>query len=143
VVSQRTGVPTEVDPKTRFGLGSLYERLSERLRDVSARPARSRAQSLGTCDGKGILFVSHDGDVYPAGFLPITLGNVRTRSIVDIYRDDPLLRAIRATRFGDAAACASSPIAAEAAVTRTKTEGTAIRVRGLRFRWPREQRPVT
>jgi MoaA/NifB/PqqE/SkfB family radical SAM enzyme len=25
---------------------------------------------------------------------------VRTRSIVDIYRHDPLLRAIRATRFG-------------------------------------------
>jgi radical SAM protein with 4Fe4S-binding SPASM domain len=60
----------------------------------------SRAQSLGTRDGQGILFVAHDGDVYPAGFLPVTLGNVRERSIVELYREDPLLRAIRATRFG-------------------------------------------
>jgi radical SAM protein with 4Fe4S-binding SPASM domain len=54
---------------------------------------------MGTRDGKGILFVAHDGDVYPAGFLPIRLGNVTERSIVDTYRNHPLLKSIRATAF--------------------------------------------
>ena len=100
VVAERAAMPTGADPGGHFGLGDLYRRLSARLRARLGPPGRSRAQSAGTRDGKGIVFVSHNGDVYPAGFLPITLGNVRTRSIVDIYRDDPLLRAIRAGRFG-------------------------------------------
>jgi radical SAM protein with 4Fe4S-binding SPASM domain len=37
--------------------------------------------------------------VYPAGFLPVALGNVRQLALRDIYRDNPLLRDIRAARF--------------------------------------------
>ena len=100
VVAERAAMPAGADPGEHFGLGDLYRQLSAGLRARLGPPGRSRAQSVGTRDGKGIVFVSHDGDVYPAGFLPIALGNVRTRSIVDVYRDDPLLRAIRAGRFG-------------------------------------------
>jgi radical SAM protein len=96
VVAERAATPAGAH---RVPLGPLYERLSARLRDRLGAPGRSRAQSMSTRDGKGILFVSHDGDVYPAGFLPIALGNVRARSVVEIYRDDPLLRAIRASEF--------------------------------------------
>lgn len=46
-------------------------------------------------DGKGILFISHTGEIYPSGFLPITAGNVRQDSIVDVYRDSDLFRALR------------------------------------------------
>ena len=45
------------------------------------------------------MFVSHGGEVYPAGFLPLGLGDVRDRPLREIYRDDPLLRSIRAARF--------------------------------------------
>ncbi len=65
----------------------------------ASRRGRSKAQTKGTRDGKGIVFVAHDGDVYPAGFLPLALGNVRDASLVEIYRDHPLLRDIRAARF--------------------------------------------
>lgn len=58
-----------------------------------------RAQTKGTRDGKGIVFVASNGDVYPAGFLPLRLGNVRSRSLVRSYRDSPLLEDIRAARF--------------------------------------------
>jgi len=80
--------------------GPLYERLSARLREVLGEPrSASRAQTKGTRDGKGIVFVAHNGDVYPAGFLPLTVGNVRERSLVRLYRESPLFKAIRATRF--------------------------------------------
>ena len=45
--------------------------------------------------GKGFCFISHLGDVTPSGFLPITVGSVRQDSIVDLYRDDPVFRALR------------------------------------------------
>ena len=56
--------------------------------------------SAGTRDGKGIFFVAHDGWAYPAGFLPLRLGNVRDEDPVTIYRQHPLLRAVRAAEFG-------------------------------------------
>jgi radical SAM protein len=51
----------------------------------------------GVTDGNGILFVSHIGDVYPSGFLPIRVGNVRRQPLGDIYREAPLLRRLRDT----------------------------------------------
>ena len=80
--------------------GPLYQGLARRLQAVLGPPVRPpSAHTSPTRDGKGILFVAHDGEVYPAGFLPLGLGNVRTRSLSDIYRNDPVLRDIRAARF--------------------------------------------
>ncbi len=63
------------------------------LEDVQAR---ARQMAFGIRDGNGVIFVSHRGEVYPAGFLPHPLlGNVRDRSLVDIYRNSPELRALR------------------------------------------------
>jgi AdoMet-dependent heme synthase len=45
-------------------------------------------------DGHGIVFVSSQGDIYPSGFLPLSAGNVRTDSLVDVYRQAPLFRAL-------------------------------------------------
>jgi AdoMet-dependent heme synthase len=46
-------------------------------------------------DGKGFCFVSHTGEVHPSGFLPLPVGNVRTRSLAECYRDSRLFRALR------------------------------------------------
>jgi len=45
-------------------------------------------------DGHGIVFVSSTGEVFPSGFLPLTSGNVRANSLVEIYRDSPLFLAL-------------------------------------------------
>ncbi|HET9058928.1 MAG TPA: TIGR04053 family radical SAM/SPASM domain-containing protein, partial [Acidimicrobiales bacterium] len=81
-------------------LGSTYSFLSSRLVELLGPPTGwPRMATAGTRDGKGTLFVAHDGTVYPAGFLPIVLGNVRTSGIVELYRQHPLLKAIRAGEF--------------------------------------------
>jgi radical SAM protein len=49
----------------------------------------------GVNAGNGFAFVSHVGDVFPSGFLPLHAGNVREQPIADIYRDSPLFRALR------------------------------------------------
>jgi len=81
--------------------GPLYKALSGRLEALMGPPVgRPRAQTASTRDGKGILFVAYDGEINPAGFLPLPLGNVRQESIATIYRDHPLLRRIRGADFG-------------------------------------------
>ena len=49
----------------------------------------------GINDGKGFVFVSHRGEVYPSGFLPLSGGNIRTQSLGEIYRNSPLFRDLR------------------------------------------------
>ncbi len=49
----------------------------------------------GVNAGKGFVFVSHLGEVYPSGFLPISAGNVRLQGLAEIYRDSPLMRELR------------------------------------------------
>jgi radical SAM protein with 4Fe4S-binding SPASM domain len=83
-------------------------------RRVLAEAARQRDPGLEklrlpppVTDGRGFVFVSHEGDVLPSGFLPIRTGNVRERRLAAIYRDDPLFRALRDRRRleGKCAAC--------------------------------------
>lgn len=81
-------------------VGALYAQLARGLLDELGPPDfPSKAQTKGTRDGRGIIFVSSTGDVYPAGFLPVVLGNVKDQDIVELYREHPLLREIRAAAF--------------------------------------------
>jgi radical SAM protein len=51
-------------------------------------------RSFGIRDGHGIVFVSHIGEITPAGFLPLTVGNVREDRLADIYRNAPAFRVL-------------------------------------------------
>jgi radical SAM protein len=52
----------------------------------------------GINDGKGFVFISHLGEVFPSGFLPISAGNVRRESLTDLYRNSPLFVSLRDSR---------------------------------------------
>ena len=49
----------------------------------------------GVNDGNGFVFISHIGDVYPSGLLPIKTGNIRTNSLAEIYRNSPVFQNLR------------------------------------------------
>ncbi len=63
-------------------------------------------------DGHGIVFVSNLGDIYPSGFLPLRCGNVRTGSLVDVYRNSDIFRALHSPDqfHGKCGACEYSHI---------------------------------
>lgn len=48
-------------------------------------------------DGNGFVFVDHVGNICPSGFLPVPCGNVRTASLVDVYRTSDLFVRLRDT----------------------------------------------
>ncbi len=53
------------------------------------------ARQAGINDGKGFVFVSHKGEIYPSGFLSITAGNVRNIELGEAYRNAPLFLSLR------------------------------------------------
>ncbi len=76
--------------------GELYGRLAVKLRTLEGEPTSSPSlKSTPTRDGRGILFVTYDGEVYPSGFLPLKTGRVTSESLRSIYRSNPLFIGLR------------------------------------------------
>ncbi|MGC9071934.1 MAG: TIGR04053 family radical SAM/SPASM domain-containing protein [Acidilobus sp.] len=88
-------------------LGPLYSELVESLWSQLGRAEGPPGfETGGTRDGLGVIFVSHDGLVYPSGFLPITIGSVRKSRLVELYRRSELLNRIRRSELrGRCVAC--------------------------------------
>ena len=63
----------------------------------SRRPDGIRRAPRGLNDGKGFIFISHAGEVFPSGFLPVSAGNVRRKPLQEIYQRSPLLVSLRDT----------------------------------------------
>ena len=85
-----------LDPREHFDLGELYSALRARVERSGLQPERSiSCTTLATGDGRGVIFVGHDGEVHGSGFLPVPLGNVRTESLQRIYTQSLLLTVMR------------------------------------------------
>lgn len=111
------GIPTAVDVEALFAW--VYERAATAPFHISTVEAphyrrywiqrrlaegvapndmqhHAKRMGFGVRDGNGVIFVSHQGHVFPAGFLPYpNLGNVRDRPLSVIYRKHPALCALR------------------------------------------------
>jgi len=105
----------EVSPqKSEQILTWIYERSAEKRVEIRTTEApHYRRVAIGACegdvgkvpptirrgfgirDGCGVMFISHVGDVYPAGFLPVAAGNVRQGDPVEIYRDSEVFKSLR------------------------------------------------
>ena len=62
---------------------------------LNTPPKIHRRAPLGITDGRGIMFVSHNGAVYPAGFLPLECGRFPRDSVVDVYQKNPVFSALQ------------------------------------------------
>jgi radical SAM protein len=92
---------TEAQHYRRF----LLQRRTEAKRKgdggaVTTSPGTDTPDGIGRAprginDGKGFVFISHLGEVFPSGFLPVSAGNVRQESLMDLYRHSPLFVALR------------------------------------------------
>ncbi len=87
-------------------LGELYHKLIGELRSLLGEPVgEAKAHTVGTMDARGIVFVSYDGNIYPSGFLPLSAGNVKEQSIVEIYRRSRLFSTLREKLTGKCGRC--------------------------------------
>lgn len=88
----------EIGPKLPFVVSTteapFYRRVVLMHAKASGRPLHPRdaAPAGAVRDGHGVVFVSSRGDVCPSGFLPVAAGNVKQRSIVELYRTSDMFR---------------------------------------------------
>jgi len=76
--------------------GELYTHLTNRLRELEGEGRNEPYLRLNaTGDGRGIVFVAHDGEIYPSGFMPVSLGNVKKDNLRSVYTTHPLLLDMR------------------------------------------------
>lgn len=88
-----------LDATATLGLGADYRRLSARLAELGLEPRsdRLRRPPLPVNAARGFVFVSHTGEVYPSGFLPLAAGDLHDESLATLYRDSHLFRRLRDT----------------------------------------------
>ena len=90
---------TEAQHYRRF---VLQKRVAERREGIVNMHANVSPDVIGRAprglnDGKGFVFISHKGDVFPSGFLPVSGGNIRGQKLETIYRESPLFLGLRDT----------------------------------------------
>jgi radical SAM protein with 4Fe4S-binding SPASM domain len=91
---------TEAQHYRRF---LLQQRAAERKAGAGAPAMQEKtADAIGRAprglnDGKGFVFISHTGEVFPSGFLPLSAGNIRQQTLAALYRESPLFLSLRDT----------------------------------------------
>ena len=85
---------TEAPHYRRFVLREGGNPLGKTDKARSNDGIRHRAP-LGITDGRGIMFVSHNGSIYPAGFLPLECGRFPQDSVVETYQFHPTFKALQ------------------------------------------------
>jgi AdoMet-dependent heme synthase len=78
------------------GLSSAMPANADRAAPENSSGGIGRAPR-GLNDAKGFVFISHFGEVFPSGFLPLSAGNVRRQPLAEIYRHSPLFVSLRDT----------------------------------------------
>ncbi len=83
-----------------FTLHPIYSQLSQSWQALVAEHGikprtAARRTPMHINSGDGFVFVSHLGDVFPSGFLPLRAGNVKEDSLSNIYRHSPLFGSLR------------------------------------------------
>ncbi|MGZ8451741.1 MAG: TIGR04053 family radical SAM/SPASM domain-containing protein, partial [Candidatus Binatia bacterium] len=61
----------------------------------NGKAAKILRAPLGVNDGRGVVFISHTGDVQPSGFLTLVGGNIRSQPLLDIYRLSDVFTRVR------------------------------------------------
>jgi AdoMet-dependent heme synthase len=59
------------------------------------QPGDMNAMTKGCLAGTGVCFISHEGEVFPCGYLPALAGDLRKQSFADIWDNSAVFGALR------------------------------------------------
>jgi radical SAM protein len=88
------------DPLTALSLHPLYEKLGAELKkiveeaDLTPRQ-KMRRTPMHINAGNGFGYINYEGSVYPRGFLPSSGGNLREKTLREIYTSSELFQSLR------------------------------------------------
>ncbi len=73
----------------------LHQKAKAEGRRLEQPKGGMAAMTKGCLAGTGIIFVSHQGEVFPCGYLPLVCGNIRGKPFRDIWQSSTILSHLR------------------------------------------------
>jgi len=73
----------------------MRERAREEGIKITPKTHGMAAMTKGCLAGTGVCFVSHKGEVFPCGYLPVNAGHVKKQHFRDIWKDSPVFAKLR------------------------------------------------
>lgn len=73
--------------------------MREKARDedikITPRTHGMSAMTKGCLAGTGVCFISHKGDVFPCGYLPVSAGNIKKEPLKEIWENSKVFKDLR------------------------------------------------
>jgi radical SAM protein with 4Fe4S-binding SPASM domain len=63
--------------------------------NFGSHPGDMNAMTKGCLAGTGVCFISHEGEVFPCGYLPAIAGDLRKQSFAEIWNESAVFHALR------------------------------------------------
>jgi radical SAM protein with 4Fe4S-binding SPASM domain len=97
VEPSHVGEGREIGPTEMTMPGSTGIALHPHGRPPVAHPDGMNSMTKGCLAGTGVAFISHQGEVYPCGYLPVLAGNLHQQSLAEIWENAPVFEQLRDT----------------------------------------------
>jgi len=89
--------PTEMAMPGSTGIELKPQGIGHAVGHPGAHPSDMNAMTKGCLAGTAVCFISHQGEVYPCGYLPALAGDLRKQSFADIWENSFVFHQLRDT----------------------------------------------
>jgi radical SAM protein with 4Fe4S-binding SPASM domain len=89
--------PTEMTMPGSTGIAIKQHGVGQPVGHPGGHPSDLNAMTKGCLAGTGVCFISHEGEVYPCGYLPVIAGDLRKQSFREIWENSEVFHELRDT----------------------------------------------
>jgi radical SAM protein with 4Fe4S-binding SPASM domain len=87
--------PTEMTMPGSTGIALKPRGVGQPVGHPGGHPSDLNAMTKGCLAGTGVCFISHEGEVYPCGYLPVIAGDLRKQTFADIWENSTVFHELR------------------------------------------------
>jgi AdoMet-dependent heme synthase len=89
--------PTDMTMPGSTGIAVKPQGIGQPVGHPGGHPSDLNAMTKGCLAGTGVCFISHEGEVYPCGYLPVIAGDLRKQTFADIWENSKVFHELRDT----------------------------------------------
>ena len=89
--------PTDITMPGSTGMAIKPQGIVHAVGHPGGHPSDLNAMTKGCLAGTGVCFISHEGEVYPCGYLPVIAGDLRRQTFSDIWDNAAVFHELRDT----------------------------------------------
>ena len=89
--------PTDMTMPGSTGIELKAQGIGRPMGHPGGHPSDLSATTKGCLAGTGVCFISHEGEVYPCGYLPVVAGDLRKQTFADIWENSQVFHELRDT----------------------------------------------